>query len=41
MYMSGVPVLPLICKKCKFVRTIALTDDFLQEVLEPDADENL
>lgn len=34
MYMGGYPVLALLCRKCNFVRNIALTPDFLEQVIE-------
>lgn len=34
MYMTGMPVLPLVCKKCLFVRPISLTRELQAEVLE-------
>lgn len=34
MYLAGTPILPLVCKQCNFVRTIALTPDLLARVLE-------
>lgn len=39
MYMSGFPVLPLICRKCNFVRNIALTPGLLEKILEKDSDD--
>ena len=34
MYMGGSPVLSLVCRKCNFVRNIALTPALLEIVLE-------
>ena len=34
MYMSGYPVLPLVCAQCKFVRNVALTEELLELTLE-------
>lgn len=34
MYMTGTPVLPLVCKTCNFVRNVALTPELLERVLE-------
>lgn len=36
MYMTGIPIVPLLCKKCYFIRNIALIPSLLNEVLEPD-----
>lgn len=38
MYMTGVPMLALICRKCHFVRNIALSPSLLKAVLEEGAD---
>lgn len=34
MYMTGLPVLVMICKKCKFVRQHSLLDDDLPGAVE-------
>lgn len=34
MFMSGIPVLPLVCAGCKFVRNIALSKELLALTLE-------
>lgn len=38
MYMTGLPVLPITCKKCFFVRQISLTEENLEKILEDSVD---
>lgn len=38
MYMTGLPILPLTCKKCFFVRSIALDQSFMNLVTEDPQD---
>lgn len=40
MYLEGLPILPLVCAECRFVRSIALTKELLEQVLEDESSDS-